>query len=428
MARRPFFGSSGAVTPARMDMRVATEPGRAYGDLFQNLGRLGGALLKDYGDTKKKRQEDKGFIKGVQPILKYLSTQQPMLADVYSAASESLNDENIPLSQRKSNAVSMLQNISFLQNYRDKQSQISTRERLANLEQTLANLKEKEFNFKTFLEQQNMSVKYDEYLRRLKKDKMDADKARLDLDQTVRPVFNESGEPIPDLFRRGKDLLTKDPRTGRFSELGTGVENVVDRPAVSTPEPSIEKFDPEKGFTKSYGTTLEDIGQSAFRKLGGETQEEILGFKLKGKERLRARQMVRVIGATIRKPLMEVFGGKMTNQQIDLINDTIPLEDDQTEVGMEKLRSAIRLLKQKRVQANDVLRLSNPTTENYAKATSVVKEINSNLPIIEEIVDEYYGNIPTSGMPTMGSISNLDEILKSDVFLKSLPRDTNKTK
>ena len=102
MARRPFFGSSGAAPTARMDMRVATAPGRAYGDLFQNLGRLGGALLKDYGDTKKQRQEDKGFIKGVQPILNEIGKGDPMLGDVLKAAKERLNDPEIPLSQRKS--------------------------------------------------------------------------------------------------------------------------------------------------------------------------------------------------------------------------------------------------------------------------------------------------------------------------------------
>lgn len=165
MTRRPFFGSSGAVAPARMDMRTATEPGRAYRDLFDNLGRLGGALLKDYGDTKKKRQEDKGFIKGVQPILNEIGKGDPMLGDVLKAAKERLNDPEIPLSQRKSEAVSMLQTLSFAQNYRDKQSQMSTRERNIRLEEDLGALKKRESELKQAIDQLGFTKQINDFIR-----------------------------------------------------------------------------------------------------------------------------------------------------------------------------------------------------------------------------------------------------------------------
>ncbi len=428
----------------RVDPSAILEAGRVKGQLGQQIGQTLGGLATTYFDTKKRAKESEGQIKGVSSALKTLAKADDGFADLYEAQDARINDPEIPLSQRRAEALSFMQNLGVTQKLRS--AQIADRATLASMKISEENqkLKEDQAIFDRVIKQLGISkdvFSLAEDIRKSNEDKAmrtvytpemegaqklaEKQITEAKASQTVQPVFDSSGKPIAGLARRGTTLLRKDPSTGQFSILGTGVENVVARPTITTPEPSIEEFDPEKGFAESYATTLEDIGQSVFRKLGGKTQEEILGFKLKGSERLRAKQMVRVIGSTIRKPLMEVFGGKMTNQQIDLINESIPLEGDQTEEGMEKLRASIRLLKQKRSQANDVLVLSNPETENYAKATSVIKEIDANLPIIEEIVNKYYGDIPSDG--SMGSLSDVDALLQSEKLLQSLPRDTNKT-
>lgn len=396
----------------RIDPSAILRAGEAQARVGERIGQTVGGLATTYFDTKRRNKELEGERKGLTDAFRMVGKYRPELRDETNAQIEFLEDPEQPLSTRVAAGIRSLQNIDRAEKLRSaRQAEQLAADKFAS-EKRLA-------DFKLASDQLGFTKDiFDLMEKRRKSEEADI----------VQPVLDVGGRPIPALLRKGDILLRQEPTTKEVSILGTGSENVVDRPTITTPEPSIEKFDPEKGFVESYGTTLEDIGQSVFRKLGGKTQEEIFGFKLKGSERLRAKQMVRVIGSTIRKPLMEVFGGKMTNQQIDLINESIPLESDQTEEGMEKLRASIRLLKQKRSQANDVLVLSNPETENYAKATSVIKEIDANLPIIEEIVNKYYGNIPTEGMGTMGSISNLDEVLKSDEFLKSLPRDTNKTK
>jgi hypothetical protein len=392
----------------------------------ERIGQTVSGLVGTYVDTKKRRQEDEGRLKGISQTMKTLAQADPANRDIYEATDARINDPEIPLSQRVAEGISTVQNLGVTEKVRSTRiaDQLAMQNQRLQQEQALT---------KSVLDSLNISDKQFELARKKAIAKaitpeMEArgkiaeiEKKEIEASQTVQSVLDASGRPIPNLFRKGDTLLQRDD-TGGVARLGTAIENVVDRPTITTPEPSIEEFDPEKGFVESYGTTLEDIGQSVFRKLGGKTQEEIFGFKLKGSERLRAKQMVRVIGSTIRKPLMEVFGCKMTNQQIDLINESIPLESDQTEEGMEKLRASIRLLKQKRSQANDVLVLSNPETENYAKATSVIKEIDANLPIIEEIVNKYYGNIPSDGMGTMGQSPNVDALLES------LPRDTNRSR
>lgn len=56
MARKPFFGSSGAPAIAKMDMRAATEPGRAFGNMFSQLGQIAGVALRKHAENKEKKQ------------------------------------------------------------------------------------------------------------------------------------------------------------------------------------------------------------------------------------------------------------------------------------------------------------------------------------------------------------------------------------
>ena len=66
MARQPFFGRGQGPQIARMDMNVATAPGRAYGQMFANLGKIAGDSIEKYAEGKKKKEEQKqtaSFIK-----------------------------------------------------------------------------------------------------------------------------------------------------------------------------------------------------------------------------------------------------------------------------------------------------------------------------------------------------------------------------
>ena len=55
MARTPFYGRGPGPAIARMDMQAATAPGRAYGQMFANLGKTAGDTIKQYGLNKEKQ-------------------------------------------------------------------------------------------------------------------------------------------------------------------------------------------------------------------------------------------------------------------------------------------------------------------------------------------------------------------------------------
>jgi len=55
MARQPFYGRGPGPAIARMDMNAATAPGRAYGQMFANVGSQIGGMIKEYGLNKEKQ-------------------------------------------------------------------------------------------------------------------------------------------------------------------------------------------------------------------------------------------------------------------------------------------------------------------------------------------------------------------------------------
>ena len=55
MARQPFYGRGPGPAIARMDMRAATAPGRAYGQMYANLGKQVGDTIEQYGLNKEKQ-------------------------------------------------------------------------------------------------------------------------------------------------------------------------------------------------------------------------------------------------------------------------------------------------------------------------------------------------------------------------------------
>ncbi len=67
MARQPFFGRGPGPAIARMDMNAATAPGRAYGQMFANVGSQIGGMIKEYGLNKEKRAELTGEIEAMLP-------------------------------------------------------------------------------------------------------------------------------------------------------------------------------------------------------------------------------------------------------------------------------------------------------------------------------------------------------------------------
>jgi len=64
MARQPFYGRGPGPAIARMDMNAATAPGRAYGQMYANMGQQIGGMIKQYGLNKEKRNKLQATLEG----------------------------------------------------------------------------------------------------------------------------------------------------------------------------------------------------------------------------------------------------------------------------------------------------------------------------------------------------------------------------
>ena len=72
----PFYGRGPGPQIARMDMQAATAPGRAYGQMFANLGKIAADSLDKFRANKKKKEEEDLNYKAAKGFL----TQNPELA------------------------------------------------------------------------------------------------------------------------------------------------------------------------------------------------------------------------------------------------------------------------------------------------------------------------------------------------------------
>ena len=106
-------------------MRVDSSPillaGQAQAKVGEKMGQTVGGLIDTYVDTKKRAKESEGQIKGVSSALKTLAKADDEFADLYEAQDARINDPEIPLSQRRAEALSFMQNLGVTQKVRSAQ-------------------------------------------------------------------------------------------------------------------------------------------------------------------------------------------------------------------------------------------------------------------------------------------------------------------
>ncbi len=116
----------------RIDPSAILRAGEAQARVGETMGQTVSGLVGTYVDTKKRRQEDEGQIKGVSSALKTLAQADKQFADFYEAQDARINDPEIPLSQRRAEALSFMQNLGATQKLRS--AQIADQATLANLQ------------------------------------------------------------------------------------------------------------------------------------------------------------------------------------------------------------------------------------------------------------------------------------------------------
>jgi len=133
MARTPFYGRGPGPAIARMDMQAATAPGRAYGQMFANLGKTAGDTIKQYGLNKEKQKKNQAFITGQSNLLGMLEEQDPEQAARYATMKEQLNNPDVSLSERAELGKQLMQNITLTTQLKDQMVNRETKEQALKL-------------------------------------------------------------------------------------------------------------------------------------------------------------------------------------------------------------------------------------------------------------------------------------------------------
>lgn len=364
MARRPFFGSSGAAPTARMDMRVATAPGRAYGDLFQNLGRLGGALLKDYGDTKKQRQEDEGTIKKISGALDLLSSRDSGKKQLYEAMKSRINDPEVGLTQRVSEATGLLDTISLTQNISNEQELMSLRKDRASQEKELNDLRsnaqlidnlrnklklgqeiEEEDLLPTSVriarQEEERQIKLDAQIENYKASQLNRANAQFRLRQLEdnQDLDRETKEVELEKARKALELSDIELNTARRQyDRISGLDTRFDLSDKVVPDPNDEIF--QLLATMDLNTALQgDFGGMVMRTLSA-PQKFFFGDTL-AKATEAEGQKINTIDYLLREPLLKRLSSRPTNLTNEKVNEILPKKNENPTDGKKKIRESL---------------------------------------------------------------------------------------
>ncbi len=364
MARRPFFGSSGAAPTARMDMRVATEPGRAYGDLFQNLGRLGGALLKDYGDTKKKRQEDEGTIKKISGALDLLSSRDSGKKQLYEAMKSRINDPEVGLTQRVSEATGLLDTISLTQNISNEQDLMSLRKDRAAQEKELTSLRADSQKLQNIrdkfdlgqqikrddlfpveqqveMEIQERQNKLDAQTENYKASQLNRANAEFRLRQLEDNQDLDRATKEVELEKARKDLESSDIELNtarRQYDRISGLDTRFDLSDKVVPDPNDEIF--QLLATMDLNTALQgDLGGMFMRTLSA-PQKFLTGGTLAEATEAEG-QKINTIDYLLREPLLKRLSSRPTNLTNEKVDEILPKKNENPADGKKKIRESL---------------------------------------------------------------------------------------
>ena len=184
MARRPFFGSSGAGPIAKMDMRAATDPGRAFGQMFANLGKIAADSLEKYRENNEKKEREDNSYK----LSKNFLNQNPDIAEGAFGATTEEEIEAVAQGFKKNPEMPKLVNQFLVMSQQQEASDLRKRElrKLRKKRKSLDRILEPEIAGELFKDAEG-------FVELFKNNKIDAETA-IPLLQAFQKSKNEEGK------------------------------------------------------------------------------------------------------------------------------------------------------------------------------------------------------------------------------------------
>lgn len=348
----------------RIDPSAILEAGRVKGQLGRQVGQTLGGLATTYFDTKKRAKESEGQIKGVSMALKTLAKADDGFADLYEAQDARINDPEIPLSQRRAEALSFMQNLGVTEKVRGQRQLEVQRGRELAMAEELSALRGDAMRFQTLKDKYMLGqqIKRDDFFPVEQQVDMEIRERQAKLDAQVNNVRSSEVnlanaefrlkelQDNKDLDRATKEVeLKKAQRDLELSdiELNTarrqfdrisGLDTRVDLSDEVVPDANNEIF--QLLATMDLDTALQgDLGGLSMRVLSG-GQKFFFGSTL-AKATEAEGQKMGTIDFLLREPLLKRISSRPTNLTNTKVDEILPKKGDTPPDGKKKIRESL---------------------------------------------------------------------------------------
>jgi len=389
----------------RIDPSAILRAGEAQARVGERIGQTVSGLVGTYVDTKKRRQEDEGRLKGISQTMKTLAQADPTNRDIYEATDARINDPEIPLSQRVAEGISTVQNLGVTEKVRGQRQleaqrgrELAMAERLNLLEadsRTLENLRKKFENEEAF-EEADLYPVSERVGRKKELDIAKVSGARASAELTEQQA-NKIEQDIQ-LTEENK-YLDRNEKTARINLLQEQLKGLQsereksERAMDALTDASMMQPDEENEIFQEFATL--DL-PTAF-------QGDIKGYALRGysavaekfgggaTETIEQGQKLASLNLLLKPALAAQLSGKPSNYTLEWINKNLPQDNDGNKSGTEKIKKLIPILNERLNEAVSTVRMGNQTATYYQDALTQARMLPNIIGGLEVALENYLG-------------------------------------
>ena len=348
----------------RIDPSAILRAGEEQARVGERIGQTVSGLVGTYVDTKKRRQEDEGRLKGISQTMKTLAQADPANRDIYEATDARINDPEIPLSQRVAEGISTVQNLGVTEKVRGQRQLEAQRGRELAMAEELSALRGDAMKFQTLKDKYMLGqqIKRDDFFPVEQQVDMEIRERQAKLDAQVNNVRSSEVnlanaefrlkelQDNKDLDRATKEaLLEKERKEIEILQLDldsarrqfdriSGLDATIDLSDEVVPDPNNEIF--QLLATMDLNTALQgDLGGMYMRGLSA-VQKFLAGGTL-AKATEAEGQKIGTVDYLLREPLLKRISSRPTNLTNDKVDEILPKRGDTPPDGKKKIENSL---------------------------------------------------------------------------------------
>jgi len=388
----------------RIDPSAILRAGEAQARVGERIGQTVSGLVGTYVDTKKRRQEDEGRLKGISQTMKTLAQADPTNRDIYEATDARINDPEIPLSQRVAEGISTVQNLGVTEKVRGQRQleaqrgrELAMAERLNLLEadsRTLENLRKKFENEEAFEEADLYPVS--ERVGR----KKELDIAKVSGARASAELTEQQANKIEQDIQLTEDnkYLDRNEKTARINLLQEQLKGLQsereksERALSGLTDASIMQPDEEGEIFQEFKTlNLRDAFQGDVPGVFYRGMSAIAEpFGGGATETIEQAQKLESLNALLRPAMVKQLSSRPSNYTLQTLEKLLPMRGDSNAVGVAKLQKLIPILNERLKESVSTVRMGNESANYYQDALTQAKLLPNIIGGLEVSLENYF--------------------------------------